>query len=564
MGRLNNIKVFITRYKFIIILCIIYLIVGSILLPFYIHQINPDGISYIVITQKYLQGNFSEAVNGHWAPLYSWLSIPLFAMNINPLTAMKVLGLIIGLFTLLGFYKLSLKFTMDNFTRKFVNALSGFVILSYAYAFISPDLLLVCFLLLYLNLIFNEDYTNKKHYGIITGIVGAFSYFAKHYALPFFIAHFLIFNVIKFIQYTDKEERRTILINTITGFMIFIIIASLWIIPISLKYDKFTFFNDGVADPCGERMAIDNAGLLPLKEHNVYNMWEDPEYIKETETYKQKAENCHLLENPLIEKKDNIIIRMFYGIIYLLKNYNMMNYIALPLLIFTLIYIISKFKEIDRNIIFYTFITVAIYSGGFVVIGGSNIRYLWFCNLLILLLPAYFLTKLFNSDFFKEKSDRKRKIIKVIIYILIILFFSVRPFKVFNIRERNDKILFPGDEEYNLSRRLEEYNKEYNIENSIVASNINWHDTFALAYHLDFKYLGVLEKYITPEMLEKDINKYNIDYFFYWTDLNIFKEKYPAHLKNIRNIKSYLDKNYIEITNNKITELEIYKLDEHK
>ena len=34
---------------------------------------NPDGVSYLDVGDAYLQGNWSEAINGYWSPLYSWL-----------------------------------------------------------------------------------------------------------------------------------------------------------------------------------------------------------------------------------------------------------------------------------------------------------------------------------------------------------------------------------------------------------------------------------------------------------------------------------------------------------
>ena len=35
--------------------------------------INPDGVSYLDVADKYLQGDWTWAVNAYWSPLYSWL-----------------------------------------------------------------------------------------------------------------------------------------------------------------------------------------------------------------------------------------------------------------------------------------------------------------------------------------------------------------------------------------------------------------------------------------------------------------------------------------------------------
>jgi len=61
-----------------------YLILGAILLNFYQYQINPDGISYISIAQKYLRGDYGNAVNGYWSPLFSWLLMPFLLLGCLP------------------------------------------------------------------------------------------------------------------------------------------------------------------------------------------------------------------------------------------------------------------------------------------------------------------------------------------------------------------------------------------------------------------------------------------------------------------------------------------------
>lgn len=37
------------------------------------HTLNPDGISYLDMADAYREGRWSDAINGYWSPLYSWL-----------------------------------------------------------------------------------------------------------------------------------------------------------------------------------------------------------------------------------------------------------------------------------------------------------------------------------------------------------------------------------------------------------------------------------------------------------------------------------------------------------
>jgi hypothetical protein len=81
---------------FVILAMLIYLIIGVCLLKYYRYRINPDGVSYISVAQKYAAGNFKQAVNGYWSPLFCWLLVPLLAIRIEPLLATKILNLLVG------------------------------------------------------------------------------------------------------------------------------------------------------------------------------------------------------------------------------------------------------------------------------------------------------------------------------------------------------------------------------------------------------------------------------------------------------------------------------------
>lgn len=42
------------------------------------HVMNPDGVSYLDIADAYLRGDWQQAVNSYWGPLYSWLIAAMF------------------------------------------------------------------------------------------------------------------------------------------------------------------------------------------------------------------------------------------------------------------------------------------------------------------------------------------------------------------------------------------------------------------------------------------------------------------------------------------------------
>lgn len=49
------------------------------------HLINPDGIAYLDVAAAYARGDWAQAVNAYWSPLYSWLLAAVFAV-VEPAT----------------------------------------------------------------------------------------------------------------------------------------------------------------------------------------------------------------------------------------------------------------------------------------------------------------------------------------------------------------------------------------------------------------------------------------------------------------------------------------------
>lgn len=123
---------------------------GIYWIEFYQYQLNPDGVSYLSIAQKYVHGDFADAINGYWGPLYSWLLTPLLAVGTFPLLAAKIGSLAIGLVTLIGLRFLSYRFEMSEMTRNVLLFAMIPILVAFAFSTITADLLLVGVLVYYL------------------------------------------------------------------------------------------------------------------------------------------------------------------------------------------------------------------------------------------------------------------------------------------------------------------------------------------------------------------------------------------------------------------------------
>jgi hypothetical protein len=99
------------------VVLIVYTILGLFLIKYYRYQINPDGISYISIAQKYLNGDFGNAINGYWGPLLSWLLMPFLYFSSDALLATKLLSLLTGLVAIVALRTLSYRFETTESIR---------------------------------------------------------------------------------------------------------------------------------------------------------------------------------------------------------------------------------------------------------------------------------------------------------------------------------------------------------------------------------------------------------------------------------------------------------------
>src|SRR3954463_7979386 len=85
--------------KLFLLSAIIYLSGTAFLFPVLRYYIDyADTFSYITIAEKYAAGNFSDALNGTWSPMISWLLSLLLITKADAFLLYKILEVIAGLF----------------------------------------------------------------------------------------------------------------------------------------------------------------------------------------------------------------------------------------------------------------------------------------------------------------------------------------------------------------------------------------------------------------------------------------------------------------------------------
>lgn len=424
----------------------------------------------------------------------------------------KLLSLIIGFFTIIGIRQLSYKFEMDETIRTFILLSLVPIVLYFVYSLITPDLLVMCILVYYLNIIFNPKYPEKLYYALLCGILGALSYFAKSYAFPFFIVHFTLFNFLHYFK--NIKYRKNVIKSLCLGLLVFFVISGIWIGTISHKEGKLTYgtsgeFNHDLMGPhSSQGWDTQYIGGSPVKAQSwsPFDSWYNFKY------------QLKLIWTNII--KISGILQLF-------------SYFALIIILAYLLFFIKPIPEILKDDRLYPLLTLIIFSAGYSIVVLEE-RYLWLIDILLLLMGGYLLNTLFNSNIFTNYKKNAFALAKVIILSVFVISFVIMPISFLH------ENVNAGKPVYNLANTLE----QSNIHGNIVTDD-NGIKMLYLSYYLGTTYLGETKKESNTE-LQKDLSKHKVDFYFVWDKSN----NYSSSSKN-------------EITNEKINGLKIYSI-KHK
>lgn len=523
------------RFLPLIFLLSTYIYFSLKFLPYYQYQVNSDEISYITIALKYLHGNYYEALNGYWGPLLSWIIAPFLGMHLKPLFAAKVASLLIGALTLTATYLFSKTVKMNDYIRYVILVLLIPIIIWYAFAMTTPDLLVSGFLILYFYSIFRKNYKKKHIYGFSAGTLGGLAFLAKHFAGFFFLFHFLVMNIIYYFYEKNRSYRNNILKNTFFGFCTFLLISGIWILLISNKYGRLTIsssstFNRATVGPFSQGAPIFSEGLIPPPNSTAVDSWEDPTFY--INYFPSKMRNWSPFESKaLFRYQVNIVVS---NIKILFNTLEVHNSFMLWLIILLITISIKDFLKYKFNNIYLLYLlTILLYIFGYSTVFIIE-RYL----LPIIIFSLVISGNIINNIFVNFKLNTIQKIL------FLALFFTLLTFKPSNLLNES-KYLERGKQDLYLLLK----NKVKT--NARTATNTKFEETEVLSFYLKDQFYGQTININSKTILE-DLEKYNIDYYFVWGNyVN----------PDIKLNTSFLSK-YKEISGNRIPDLRIYAIKE--
>jgi len=506
--------------RLLIVLLFVYIISAFLLFGYYQYILTSDSVSYITIANEYaLQSPY--AINGYWSPLYSWLLAIFVIFGKTPLYMLhvaKILSIIIGFITLIGLNLLFSKFISDDKHRLICLIIMVPNILLLALYWVTPDLLLICILLFYFNIIFDPKYSTRLLNGVSCGLLGSLAYFSKTYAFFFFICHFIIFNFYFYLKTNDKIDRKKIKMNCFIGLVIFLAVSGVWIGIISDKYNEITLgtsgtYNQAVMGP-GPGHPPFYQGLIAPPNPMAKSSWEDPSYYKITEW------------NPLGSTQDfifqlNIIVKNIVKTLEILTGFSVLS---LLILLGTLIFIWKNRGDKEaKNKMIYLTVTVFLFIAGYLLIYIDS-RYLGIILILILIMGMCLFEALYRNKLIQKR------VLNLLIIVLIVSFTAIPVQSLYENVNVNKISMEEGTA----------LKTEFNVHGNI-ASNNEWIYSIVLSYFIESKYYGMIKPNENLTEIENELKTNNIDYYLVWGSNDTVLP-------------------YTEITNGKFYKLKVYKL----
>ena len=525
--------------KNIFIVSTIYFVAAIILFPYLRYYIdNPDSFSYISISEKYANGNFSEAINGYWSPLICWLLAIPVKLKVDAIVAFKILQLLIGWFALLQWLVLAGKILQKNFLRLVVSVFIIPFLLSWSLLYLTADLLLLTVLLLYLNFVCETNYFNKKNSVIVFvfGIIGTTLYFSKSFGFVFFILHFSTITVLLFFKSTSPSGRQ--LLKNYTGvIVVFLFLSGVWSLLLSKKYHHFTIGETPAFNLSREvaitqtqertaRLLVLSGGLHAPPTKAAVAAWEDPvRAIGYTRLRPlSSTSDFHLYKNLL---KRNFLTIYFDDF---RRQAGTLFILALVLfLVFS-----PQRKRLFSFPLAPLLLTIILFYGlyGLVLVHS---RYVWVCTLLMVLLTVYFIEALMQ-----QSTSTLAKIFFRIFIAVVLLLAAKRPFKeIFfaqdtesSIKDISSVLICPQrqlDETYAIDKMQAEAAdslKKIIEPQAAIASikeNFSKRDNYArsslIAYKSGAKYFGQIQKNeLISNKMRDALNQFQIKYILLWNN----------------------------------------------
>ena len=480
-----------------------YVIIFFLLFPWYQYVVDIDAVSYIHVAERIANGEYYYSVNGYWSPLISWILAPFISAGFDAVLSAKYLNGFIGLLTLYSCYALINKFDIHIILKKILPFVLAILLLSYAFYELCADLLQLFIIMLYLNLVLSKDFIQDNYKIFFAGLLGAFSYYAKAYNFPFFLAHFSLVAFLLLKKNKTAPFNKTFIKKIAIAFLTFFFLVAPYLIVLTHKYGSFRisnagklnmswFLSSGISD---KRIMVAEP---PFGDATSY--WDEPTYSQQKIVTPFTSVHFFLAE----------IKWAFSNAVKFVGLLNLISVFFFVILLGFLIYLYRKKKETVTNE-WLLLITTLLYPSGYLLI-FIEWRYIWLLPILFLVMAAILITWLFQQQFINKK-------IFLAATLIVCLSFLQQPLTELKHLKDNYKDVF----------EIADVFKKNEIKGNFFLNYKSfppYGKTVVLCYLTQSKLYGPIQLDYNFEELMQAAKQYNINYYLYFYDSPSEKEMF--------------------------------------
>ena len=474
-----------------------YTALGLGLLAAYQFQINPDGIAYLDIAEKYVRGDIWGAINAYWSPLISWLTAGLRLLGLPPQVAIKLVLLMSGGVALGGVWCLLGDCPM--WMRAIATGGAIPLTVYYALHVITPDLLVATVLVWYAAWLVEGRLDVRA--SVWGGFLVALGYFAKAFALPFCLVHLCGWRLLEERQVGWRQRLWSLVVSLgVAG-----CVSAIWMVALKAKYGVWMSGSAGRITYAwaGPRMNCVHPFINPREmrffapmEAGDTSFWTDPTSLPiQPWSPFESFEYAHY----------QVFMTIFRLRVTAFAYSREYSWLTLPIVLGMMVgvWFVSALRRRFGVLL----------SGILLYVAGHAAVYVEARHLLPLaywvLVAGAWLVWLTGFQF---KVPRK---LHFVLLLFVIGTFTWHPARALARDALRKDGAFESYRE--VHRQAQAMRAQLGVQGRI-ASNREWHQSLYLTWFLRGQYYGVAPAQADPEEVARMLTDYKVNYYFAWSD----------------------------------------------
>ena len=510
-----------------------YVILTLILYPNYMSFHYKDEIVFVTVAERYARVDFAIAPNALWSPLISWLMAPALSLGASSIVTARTISIILGAVTLWSARRLAKTMSIpDGIQLVYLLTLVPYLVY-YALFSVTGDLPLTALLVFYFSVIIDPRYPDRRYSGIICGFLGGLSYYAKGYALGFFLIHFAVVSALHWIAHRDAETRKRVVRHAAGGIAVFAALAAIWVAALHQKYGVVTIgitgqYNHEIKGPEAKDRPALHIGFVEPPEATTVSIWEDPAYfyglpqaraccLKPWSPFDSPAAFKHQLLLFESNLGRTLTIFLSYSPLTLAVGFAALMYCFAPFwptnrrkkispptkswrtrLDQSLADVRHALIEKKRLLPALILLTISIYPIPYMLI-FSDERYLW-PVLIVVMGLGFYLLHMFSSEYTLARSAKA--------WLTGVFAVSFLLFPVYK--------LSTGHKARGATTSVALQLEGADLSGARFASNTDYGASMVVGYHIGAKYYGSAAPGMSDLEIAEDLKRQGIQYYFVW------------------------------------------------